>query len=200
MFIQMKKRKYQQKRRAEQAQQTRQSIVEAAMQLHEELGPAKTSIKAIAEQAGVQRLTVYRHFADEAALFNACTSHWLGLHPPPQPEDWQHHDDPCERTAAALSAFYRYYRNTENMWRVSYRDVEEVEALQAPMTAIEIYLDDVSDELVASWQLKGKDRQRLSLTLRHCLSFTTWYSFKTRNLSDKKIVDLVLSWISKQEK
>jgi len=169
------------------------------MRLHERLGPAKTSIKAIAEQAGVQRLTVYRHFADEAALFNACTSHWLGLHPLPQPEDWQHRDEPRERISAALTAFYRYYRNTERMWRVSYRDVEEVEALQEPMTAIESYLDKVTGDLVASCQLKSKDRRRLSLTLRHCLSFTTWYSFKTRKLSDKKIVELVMSWISKQE-
>jgi AcrR family transcriptional regulator len=199
MFNQMKKRKYQQKRRAEQAQQTRQSIVEAAMQLHEQLGPAKTSIKAIAELAGVQRLTVYRHFEDEAALFNACTSHWLGLHPLPEAGDWEKYEEPYERTTAALMAFYRYYRNTERMWRLSYRDVEEVEALKEPMTAIEAYLDKVSDELVASWELRGKSRQRLSLTLRHCLSFTTWYSFKTRNLSDKKIVDLVLSWISGQD-
>ena len=58
----MKKRQYKQKARAEQAQETRQLIVEATVMLHEELGPAQTSIKAIAEQAGVQRLTVYRHF------------------------------------------------------------------------------------------------------------------------------------------
>ena len=195
----MKKRKYQQKRRAEQAEQTRLSIVQAAMHLHEELGPAKTSIKAIAELAGVQRLTVYRHFADEVALFNACTSHWLALHPLPQPDDWRHHERAYQRTAAALLAFYRYYRSTERMWWVTYRDVETVEALKEPVAAIEAYLDTVSDELVASWKSSGKGRQRLSLTLRHGLSFATWHSLKSR-LTDRKMVDLVMSWTAGQQK
>ena len=169
--------------------------MKAAMRLHEEMGPAKTSIKAIAELAGVQRLTVYRHFADEDALFDACTSHWLELHPLPAPADWQVYEEPYERTAAALMAFYQYYRRTERMWRVSYRDVDTVEALKAPMAAIEAYLDKSADELVASWKLRGKDRQRLSVTLRHCLRFSTWISLKACKLSDRKIVDLVMSWI-----
>jgi AcrR family transcriptional regulator len=67
------------------------------MQLHEEIGPRATTISAIADRAGVQRLTVYRHFPDETAVFQACTAHWLSLNPPPDPADWAGITDPRNR-------------------------------------------------------------------------------------------------------
>jgi AcrR family transcriptional regulator len=193
MFIQMKKRKYQQKARAEQARETRQQIVEATVKLHEELGPANTSIKAIAEEAGVQRLTVYRHFPDEEGLFEACTSHWLGLHPPPPVMDA---GDPQARAEKTLLAVYRYYRQNERMWTVAYRDLEAVEALQAPMAQVEAYFDGMRDELLAAWQPKADKKKPLFQTLRHALRFSTWQSLKTEKLSDKKMVGLVMRWLA----
>jgi len=71
------------KRRAELEAATRLRITESAMALHESVGPAQTSITAIAEKAGVRRSTVYRHFPDEETLFAACSSHWRALNPPP---------------------------------------------------------------------------------------------------------------------
>ena len=65
------RRKYELKKRAERQDETRQRIVEATVALHEELGPAQTSISKIAERAGVRRSTVYRHFPDEDAPFAA---------------------------------------------------------------------------------------------------------------------------------
>ena len=79
------KRPYRMKRRAELEEQTRRRITESAVELHEEVGPAHTSISAIAERAGVRRSTVYRHFPDEEALFDACSSHWRTANPPPDP-------------------------------------------------------------------------------------------------------------------
>ncbi len=69
-------RKYELKQRAEKMSETRMRIVEATVELHEKLGPARTTISAIADRAGVQRLTVYRHFPDERSLFRACSGHW----------------------------------------------------------------------------------------------------------------------------
>ena len=57
-------RTYELKRRAERQQQTRQRIVEAAVALHTAVGPARTTVQAIAHQAGVTRPTVYAHFPD----------------------------------------------------------------------------------------------------------------------------------------
>ncbi|MGD8925712.1 MAG: TetR/AcrR family transcriptional regulator [Thioalkalispiraceae bacterium] len=190
----MKKRKYQQKARAEQAQETRQQIVEAAVKLHEALGPANTSIKAIAEEAGVQRLTVYRHFPDDGTLLEACTAHWLSIHPPPAVADAGDPLDPRTQTEKTLLALYHYYRQTERMWTVAYRDIEAVEALQEPMGRVDAYFDNMRDELLANWNISSKDKKPFSLTLRHCLRFTTWQALKTESLSDKQMVRLVMNW------
>ena len=191
----MVKRKYNKTVRAEKQDGTREKIIEATVALHEELGPANTSIKAIAEKAGVQRLTVYRHFPDDAKLFEACTSHYLGQHPPPNIGEWAHIEDASERSQTALLAFYHYYRQTEKMWSAAYRDVEKVEAMQGPMNQFEAYLDMVRDDLLGSWKVKPAQKKSLSLTLRHCLRFATWASLKKEKLSDKKIVELVMGWL-----
>ena len=64
------------KQRATSVDETRQRIVEATVRLHGTLGPGQTSIAAIAQEASVTRVTVYRHFPDIDALFGACTAHW----------------------------------------------------------------------------------------------------------------------------
>jgi AcrR family transcriptional regulator len=192
----MSTRKYTKTRRAEQQDETRARIVEAAVKLHEALGPAQTSIMAIAAAAGVQRLTVYRHFPDDASLFEACTTHYLGMHPPPQPAAWSDVEPPGERSYAALLAVYRYYRQTERMWRVAYRDVDQVAALQAPMDRFEAYLDQVTDDLVQAWHARQAAEKPLQLTLRHALRFTTWQSLQHARLNDRQIAELVRSWLA----
>lgn len=193
----MKKRKYTKTRRAQQQENTRKRIVEAAVALHEDLGPANTSIKAIAEKAGVQRLTVYRHFPDDFALFEACTGHWFGIHPPPTGAVWEKLTGAAERSRTALLAYYRYYRETETMLASAYRDFKAVEAMQPPMLRIEATLDEVRDDLLNHWKAKGMRKRQLSLTLRHCLRFTTWQALKSEDLSDAQIAELVMSWLDK---
>lgn len=192
----MKRRKYTKTLRAEQQDETRQRIVEATVKLHEALGPAQTSIKAIAEEAGVQRLTVYRHFPDDESLFEACTSHYLGLHPPPDLATWAAIQDASERSRAALIAFYHYYGQTEQMWTVAYRDVDALEALQKPMSQFEAYLDLVTDDLVKPWNQTHNRKKQLQLTLRHALRFSTWLSMKKAKIKDDKIAELVQSWLA----
>lgn len=191
----MKKRRYQKVKRARQQERTRDKIVAAAMALHEEMGPAHTTIKAVAEKAGVQRLTVYRYFPDDTRLFQACTSSWFEVNPPPDAVAWQSIADPLKRCEAALLAFYRYYRNTEKMWWVSYRDVEQVQALQGPLAQFESYLDEIAKGLAKVWHKTGEKRKQLHITLRHGLSFLTWQSLNNQKLSDKKMVSLLSSWL-----
>src|SRR5690242_18900641 len=111
-----KRRKYELKARAESQEQTRQSIVVAAMELHQQLGPAQTSLSAVAERAGVQRLTVYRHFPDEISLLRACSGHYRALHPPPDPSAWRAITDRRERLRTGLRDLYRHFRSTAPMW------------------------------------------------------------------------------------
>lgn len=191
----MDKRKYTKKRRAEQQDQTRERIVEATVALHEELGPAQTTVKAIAERAGVQRLTVYRHFPDDVSLFQACTSHYLAQHPPPALTEWAEVAEGAQRCRAALLSFYHYYRRTAGMWQVAYQDLDKVPALAGPMAGFEAYLDQVRDDLLTVWQVEKKRKKFLSITLRHSLRFSTWLSLEEDKLSDKDKVTLIENWL-----
>lgn len=188
-------RKYTQRKRAERQEQTRNRIVEATMDLHEDLGAARTTVSAVAERAGVQRLTVYRHFPDEASLLHACTTRWLELNPFPARESWDGVEDPWERARVALRAFYPYYRRTERMWGSSYRDVDLVPALAERMAQVEAYLDGVARDLVAPMRLQRKVRSRVLTTVRHGLRFSTWRSLTEGGLSDHEGAALVGSWI-----
>src|SRR5690242_10547523 len=101
-----KPRPYIQKARAEQQEETRRRIVEAAVELHLERGPAHTSIAAIAERAGVNRVTIYRHFPDARSLFEACSEHNRKLNPPPDLAPWKRIEDPRRRTEVGLTQLY----------------------------------------------------------------------------------------------
>ena len=118
----MEKRPYRMKARAERQAETRRRIVEAAVELHTTLGPAGTSISAIADRAGVQRHTVYAHFPDDEALFAACSSHWRELHPFPDPEGWESIADPRRRLRRALRELYAWYEAVEPDWALIRRD------------------------------------------------------------------------------
>jgi AcrR family transcriptional regulator len=182
------KRRYTLKERARAREETRRRIVEATMALHEELGPRATTISAIAERAGVQRLTVYRHFPDETAVFQACTSHWLALNPPPSPELWDRMTG-AEALATALDAFNAYYTRNRRMWSASHRDVEHVPALQEPMRLYRSHIEALADALSA-----GR-RPLARATVAHLLAFPTWESLETAGLDDATKTRLGLAWI-----
>ena len=95
-------RKYELKKRAETVEETRRRIVEAAVELHGTVGPARTTVSAIADRAGVQRQTYYRHFPSERELLTACSGLWEEQHPPPDPEGLRALPDGLERLRAGL--------------------------------------------------------------------------------------------------
>ncbi len=191
----MKTRSYRQQRRALQQEETRQRIVAAAMQLHGEVGPRYSSIKAIAERAGVQRLTVYRHFADEAQLFRACSSHWLELNPPPSAELWREEPDASRRIEKTLAAYNAYYSATAYMWEKIYRDLPLTDALVEPMRAFESGLEKTARDLLPPG-LRGKAKKLAAATLAHALSFSTWQSLEQRRVADPDKMRLYRCWIA----
>lgn len=109
-------RPYTLKRRAERQDETRQRIVDAAIELHKTIGPTATTISEIAERAGVGRVTVYRHFPDELTLARACSGHYLERNPPPDPERWRTIVDADERLRTALCETYAYHRANREMF------------------------------------------------------------------------------------
>jgi AcrR family transcriptional regulator len=117
-------RTYQLKRRAEQQEQTRRRIVEAAIELHRTKGPARTTLSDVARLAGVQRHTLYRHFPDERALGLACSGLHLELNPPPDGNAWREIADPAERLLHGLSELYTWFERNEDIFSRVLRDAE----------------------------------------------------------------------------
>ena len=78
----------------------------------------------VADLAGVQRSTLYRHFPDETALFGACTSHYMARNPWPAFESWRQQEEPLARLSTGLTDLYRYYASNRPMLSNSYRDIE----------------------------------------------------------------------------
>lgn len=194
----MAKRKYRLGKRATQQEQTRQRIVDAIVALHEEIGPRQTTISAVAERAGVERLTVYRHFPDDASLYGACSARFTELNPPPDPLLWQQITDAAARTGAALEALYAYYRHAARMLDRLYRDVDLIPALKEVMSDFERYLDAITDDLLASWQPSRPSVDSARAALRHAISFRTWQSLSVLGLDDERITRMMGELIARE--
>ncbi len=176
------KRRYEKRARAAQEQATRQRIVEAAIELHGSVGPARTTISAIAERAGVRRATVYSHFPDERALFLGCSGAWRERHPVPDPATWSAIADPAARVEAALGALYGWYEEAEPMLSALLRDIEAMPIIAELQAGRQAYLADVEDGLASGWGVRGKAARRLRATIALALDFFTWRTLHERGL------------------
>jgi len=186
------KRPYRKKRRADLEEQTRRRITESAVALHEELGPAHTSISAVAEHAGVRRSTVYRHFPDDEALFAACSSHFRAANPPPDLGLWAGIRDPGERTATALRELYAFYGGTEGMYASLLRDEPLVPIVHRRLADFYGYLRAIEDSLMPGRGLRGRAARRTRAALGHALAFPTWRSLiREQGLGDDEAVALM---------
>src|ERR1039458_8255891 len=148
-------RPYRMQRREESQLQTRRRITESAVELHGTLGPSRTSMSAVAAHAGVRRSTLYRHFPDEAALFDACTAHWAATNPPPDLVAWSAIADADERLIAALGELYAFYRRTEAMLENLFRDELTVPIVGERFAAFRAYFAAARDTLMAGRKLRG---------------------------------------------
>lgn len=185
-------RKYEQKKRAENQEETRRRITEATVELHEAVGPAHTTISAVAEKAGVQRLTVYRHFPDERALFSACTGHYLEMNPPPDPTPWTEIPDPEVRLRRALSEVYAYYRYTEPMMSSSARDIELKPVLLEVLAPFFEHWERMRGILAVGWEVEDERRELLLAAIGHALDFGTWRSLvRQQGLTDGQAVEIM---------
>ena len=120
----IRKRSYTLKRRAENQADTRRRIVEATVALHSEIGPARTSISAVAERAGVQRHTVYAHFPTERDLSMACSGLALERDPLPDEGIWRAIADPEARLRRGLSELYGWFSRNAELTACVLRDAE----------------------------------------------------------------------------
>jgi AcrR family transcriptional regulator len=187
-------RAYTKVRRAAAEEATREKIVCAIMALHEEVGPARTTVSAIADRAGVERLTVYRHFPDEPSMLRACSAHWTALHPlPPMPVEGSDPLAACRRTIFRL---YGWYRANATMVVQITTDARKIPLVAELIAPIATDLDRAATELDANWPRRNARRVT---TIRHALDFTTWRSLDRLTGSDRRAAALVAGWIEGEE-
>ena len=167
------KRKYELKARAEKQAETRRRITDATVALHEEVGPARTTVAEVARRAGVTRLTVYNNFPEERELFAACQGHWMELHPPPR-------YDPAEGPETVLRSLYGWYRETARMAENVRRDRTAVPALDALMA------DTADAQLAALAEALGGGP-----LIALALDFWTWRRLAAEGLDDDEAASLM---------
>lgn len=182
-------RSYELGRRAESQDETRRRIIDATIELHQTIGPAATTVTDVARRAGVGRVTVYRHFPDEATLSRACSGTYFAQHPFPDLAAWAAIDDPGERTRAGLTEAYAYHRANEAMFSHVLADARE----HPVMAPYHRYWADAADTLLAGRGARGRRRVMLRAAIALALSFDTWRTLaREQELTDAQAVELML--------
>ena len=149
------------------------------MELHQEVGPARTTVSAVAQRAGVERVTVYRHFPDEPSMLRACSALWNELNPPPDLLS-------AKSPRAALERLYGWYRANERMLVRVHADAEHMPVVAEQLAPFEEFLDDLAAKLE-----RGSQRR---ITVRHALEFSTWRSLSRLTKSDAQAAAIAARW------
>ena len=183
-------RTYTQRARAEKAAETRRRITEATAALHEELGPARTTVAEIARRAGVQRLTVYNHFPTERELLDACQAHWFSQNPMPNLGPLLAEPDPEVRLRAVLAALYAWFRRTESMSAKVLRDAEVLPVLAEKVRERDAEQEALAAALTAGWGARGARARRVCAAVVLALDFWAWRTLARTGLTDAEAADV----------
>jgi AcrR family transcriptional regulator len=165
------------RRRAELVDETRLRITEAAVRLHTSVGPSNTSISTVAEEAGVTRLTVYRHFADLDELFDACRRHWYVQNPVPDSAAWKQLPDLESRARRAFTELYGWFGDHGDELFPIYRDMAVMP--QSTQDQIREQWAAAANDLVYGIEAPPRARRRLRAVAGHLLNLMTWRSLTT---------------------
>jgi AcrR family transcriptional regulator len=178
--------------KAAQKSATRRRIVEAAVDLHATIGPARTTITAVAERAGVPRLTVYRHFPEQRELEQACSELAMEREPLPDPTRWDG-GTPEDRLRRGLDELYRYYARNEGLIANVLRDADAVPTT-GEMVELRLKpgLKRIREELVNPFDASQPRRRDLTATVELAVDFCTWRLLvRRRRLSRKAAIELM---------
>ena len=182
-------------RRRERLEATRQRIAEAAFELHATVGPAQTSVSAVAERAGVQRHTVYHHFPDLTSLFRACTEHGMRVTRTPEARLWRVIEDPIARLRHALRELYAYYRANARLLGNVVRDMP----LLGDASGSEAFIDRMTElfsALAEGWPGDAGTQRLRMVAIGHAMAYETWRSLADKGLSDDEAGELMLHLVT----
>ena len=192
-----KSRQYRLGQRAESMEQTRARIAKATFELHGLVGPARTTIAAVAERAGVERATVYRHFPNELLLYHGCIGHGRAKHPFPDPSAWAAIKDPEERLRTGLRVLYGYYRTVEYIMTNVVRDLPDMPVFQQAYAELGLfaYYEGVRAVLCEPYRKRSQFRI-ISAAIGHATQFPTWQSLaRGEGLSDPQAVEAMVAMV-----
>jgi AcrR family transcriptional regulator len=187
-------RKYEMKRRAKRMQETRRRITQATVELHQAVGPARTTVSAIAQRAGVQRHTYYAHFPETKDLYQACTAHYLERNPLPEPSRWEEISDPEERLRVALSEVYSYHQGNEAMLTNVLRDMPFDPVLQENNVLLLRHWEAMRETIADAFEASGE--QNYALLGAIALESQTWRTLVgQQGLDVDRAVELIVGMV-----
>jgi AcrR family transcriptional regulator len=188
-------RTYRLSKRAERQQETRRRIEAATIALHEEIGGG-TTITAIAERAGVSRLTVYRHFPDERSLLAACTGTYLAANPPPDPGAWATITDPEVRLRVALAELYPFYRRNQGLLARADQEMPTNPTLTDVLAPYRAAVAAMADVLVPGWTHEGASEPLVRAAAGLAVAFSTWHTLAVeQGLTDFEAATLMFDLV-----
>ena len=185
--------------RALRQSETRQRITQATVELHQKHGPLHTSITAIAQRAGVERLTVYRHFPDEASLHQACQQHFFAAHALPNLALWREISTFPNRLEVGVADLYEYWDQTHEMFSSVLRD-HEVDPERSGAGVV-TFMSLARDALLEGQDVSGHLGQILRAVVGHAVHFYTWRSLvREQGLSNADAARLMCEMIIRATK
>ncbi|MEQ8390567.1 MAG: TetR family transcriptional regulator [Thalassospira sp.] len=193
----MTTRTYTKTKRATKEQETHQKIIDAAIGLYGSVGPAGTTISAVATNASVQRLTVYRHFPKEADLIAGALAEWFDANPMPGPNDWRDEVSMENWPIAILSMLYGYYSETSVLWRGLLADRGKFDELDKFLDLADMYLAAMQDDMMRSLPTARRNNALCQAVVSHSVQFSTWQSFSDSQLDTVEIAALMEDWVQK---
>jgi AcrR family transcriptional regulator len=182
-------------RRRDQVQAMSQRIARAAYELHATVGPAHTTISAVAERAGVQRHTVYHHYPDLTSLFRACTEHGMRVTGIPEAGPWRGIEDPVLRLDLALPELYGYYRANAQLLGNVVRDMVLMTAVGGGESFTE-HMNDLFAALATGWPGRDGVQRLRSIAIGHAMAFETWRSLTSPGLSDAEAANMMAGFVA----
>jgi AcrR family transcriptional regulator len=189
------RRAYRMGRRQTAVEQTRERIVAAAFDLHATIGPSRTTIRAIAERAGLQRHTVYAHFPELESLYEACTIHGINSTGMPEPDRWRAIAAPTQRLRHGLTEVVAWYRTNEQMLGNVLFDVDPTAPPPTTPDPFEVRMNALHATLIDGWPIEPDRRVAFGAVVSHALAFTTWRSLAGGGLSDHQVGTVLLGLI-----
>jgi AcrR family transcriptional regulator len=174
--------------------ETRAKILEAAMGLCLDRGPLAVSMGEIAAAAGVERVTLYRHFGDEGGLHRAVGASCMARFPPPSPEPLRAMANSVARTRRALEQLYAHWERMGPIVRPILRDAD-VAPERVSLELRDRYVSAIRAAVVGGFPASVRGRAPFRDAVRHAFDFRTWDSLQRGGFTRRRAVALMTALV-----